>query len=86
MTIKKDLIKREVAGDTILIPVGKTVYDNNGLFVLNELGAFLWDRLPEAEGEEDLLRAVLAEYEVSEEEAGADITAFLAKLREMGIL
>lgn len=86
MTIKKDLIKREIAGDTILIPVGKTVYDNNGLFVLNELGAFLWDRLPEAEGEEDLLRAVLAEYEVSEEEAGADITDFLAKLREMGIL
>lgn len=86
MTIKKDLIKREIAGDTILIPVGKTVYDNNGLFVLNELGAFLWDRLPEAEGEEELLRAVLAEYEVSEEEAGADITAFLAKLREMGIL
>ena len=86
MIIKKDLIKRDIAGDTILIPVGHTVYDNNGLFVLNELGAFLWDRLPQAEGEEDLLRAVLEEYDVSEAQAAQDISEFLAKLRQMEII
>ena len=42
MIIKKELIKREIAGDTILVPVGKTVFDANGLFVLNEIGAFIW--------------------------------------------
>ena len=47
MIIKKQLIKRDIAGDTILVPIGKTVYDSNGLFVLNELAAFIWDRLPE---------------------------------------
>ena len=41
MKIKKELIKREIAGDTILVPVGKTVYDANGLFVLNELLGFV---------------------------------------------
>ena len=86
MTIKKELIKREIAGDTILIPVGKTIYDNNGLFVLNELGAFLWDLLPDAAGEEDLLRAVLEQYDVSEAEAARDIAEFLAKLRDMEII
>lgn len=86
MTIKKELIKRDIAGDIILIPVGHTVYDNNGLFVLNELGAFLWDRLPRAAGEEDLVRWVLEEYEVSEEEARRDIFEFLAKLRDMDII
>ena len=29
MKIKKELVKRDVAGDTILVPVGKTVYDSN---------------------------------------------------------
>ena len=86
MKIKKELVKREIAGDTILVPVGKTVYDSNGLFVLNELGAFLWDRLPEAENEEELVQAVLNEYEVTEEVARKDLELFLKKLRDMGIL
>ena len=47
MEIKKELIKRDIAGDTVLVPVGKTVMENNGLFILNELGAFIWDMLPE---------------------------------------
>ena len=86
MILKKDLIKREIAGDTILVPWGKTVYDSNGLFALNELGTFLWDRLPQAETEEDLVAAVLEEYEVTREEAARDIADFLAKLKEMDIL
>ena len=86
MKIKKELVKRDIAGDTILVPVGKTVYDSNGLFILNELGAFLWDRLEKAEDEEELLHAVLNEYEVTEETARKDLRAFLDKLRDMGIL
>lgn len=86
MKINKELIKREIAGETILVPVGKTVYELNGLFALNSLGAFIWDRLPEAESGEELLRAVLEEYEVDEATARADVSEFLAKLREMGII
>lgn len=86
MTIKKELIKRDIAGDTILVPVGKTVYDSNGLFVLNELGAFIWEMLPEANSEEDILKAVLAAYEVSAEEAKADVAEFLEKLKKLEII
>lgn len=86
MKIKKELIKREVAGDTILVPVGKTVYDSNGLFILNELGAFIWDILPEAENEEQIVQAVLEEYEVAAEQAQADIHEFIEKLASMGIV
>ena len=86
MVIKKELIRRDIAGDTILVPVGKTVYDSNGLFVLNELGAFIWDMLPQAETEEDILSAILKEYEVTPDEAAADLAEFLNKLREMEII
>lgn len=86
MTIQKELVKREIAGDTILVPVGQSVYESNGLFVLNELGSFLWDLLPGAEDEEALLQAVLAEYEVSQEVARADIREFLDNLRKLGII
>ena len=86
MLIKKELIKREIAGDTILVPVGKTVYESNGLFVLNELGAFIWDILPQAETAADVCRAVLEEYEVSPEEAEKDVAEFLASLAKLGII
>ena len=86
MIIKKDFIKRDVAGDIVLVPVGKTVLDANGLFVMNELGAFIWDLLPKAETEADICKAVLAEYEVSPEEAAKDIAEFLNTLRKMEIL
>ena len=86
MIIKKELIKREIAGDTILVPVGKAVYDSNGLFALNELGAFIWELLPRVETEEEICEAVLAEYEVTREEAAADIAEFMNALKKLEII
>ena len=86
MIIKKELMKRSIAGEAFLVPVGKTIYDSNGLFLLTEVGSFIWDLLPEAEDDSQILTAVLAEYDVDEATAKADITAFLNKLRDMDIL
>ena len=86
MKIKKELIKREIAGETILVPVGKTVYDSNGLFVLNELGTFIWDILPDAETVTEIVSAVTEAYEVTSAEAEEDINQFLEKLKSLDIL
>lgn len=86
MKIVKELIKREIAGEFFLIPVGKTVYDARGMFLLTELGAFLWDLLPEAEDADALVRAVLESYEVDEQTARQDIAEFLQKLWQLRIL
>lgn len=86
MIIKKKLLKREINGEHFLVPLGKTVYEANGLFVLTELGNFIWDILPVAETEEEILKAILEEYEVEEAVARADLTEYLNKLRAMDIL
>ena len=86
MQIKRELLKREIGGESLLIPVGKTVYDANGLFLLTEVGAFIWDILPEVETEEEILERILAEYEIDENTARADIRGFMDKLREMDIV
>ena len=86
MIIKKELIKRDIAGDTVLVPVGKTVFDSNGLFVLNELGTFIWDLLPKVENAEEICAAILEEYDVTPEVAAQDVAEFLQKLEEMNIL
>lgn len=86
MEIKLELAKREIGGESFLIPLGKTVYTYNGIFTLTELGAFIWDILPQAETPEDILNKVLEEYDVDIETAKKDIDAFLEKLKSMGIL
>lgn len=86
MELKKKLMKREIAGDTFLVPLGKTVYDSNGLFFLTEVGAFIWDLLPQAQSEEDILSAILKEYDVEESVARQDVRSFLEKLKSVEII
>ena len=86
MIIKKQLVKRQVAGDCFLVPVGKTVYDSNGIFVLTPVGAFIWDLIPDAENKEDILEKITQEYDVDRETAEADLDIFLQKLRDMDII
>lgn len=86
MELRKRMIKRTIGGETFLVPVGRAVYESNGLYFLTEVGAFIWDLLPQARDEEELLAAVLESYEVEEDIARADISEFLGKLKEMAIL
>lgn len=86
MIIKKNLIKREIAGDVILVPVGQSVIESNGLYALNELGSFIWDMLPDVESIDDIVKEVLNEYEVDEETAKNDIIEFINKMKELQII
>lgn len=86
MKINAEFVKREVAGEHLLVPVGKTTLDLNGMLTLNEVGAFLWDRLPDAEDEAALVDAVLGEYEADRPEVERDVAEFLDSLRKLNIL
>ena len=86
MKIEKDFILREIAGDYVIVPTGKTALEFNGLITVNELGAFIWEKLQQDITEEELFASILEEYEVPEETARKDTEEFLDKLRENRIL
>lgn len=86
MQVKMQFIMREIAGEYVLVPVGATALTLNGLVTVNEVGAFLWERLPDAADAAALVDAVTAEYDVTREQAAADVEEFLQKLREVGII
>lgn len=77
---------REIAGDTILIPVGDTINNFNGLIVLNEIAKFIWEKIPCVNDEDELLGCILSEYEVEEEVAKADLDEFLEMLKKENII
>lgn len=86
MEVKKQLVLREIAGDYALIPVGDTVIKNNGLFSLSETGARIWELLPQAAGTEQLVDALLEEYDIDRDTLARDVDEFLEQLRQLEIL
>jgi len=86
MKLKLEFVLREIAGDLLLIPAGKTALDLNGMLTLNEVGAEIWKLLPEVETEDEIVSRLLETYEVDEATLRADVSEFLASLRSLGIV
>ena len=86
MEIKKNVILRKVAGDYMLVPIGAAVFDYNGIFMLTESAHFLWQNIKNGAEEEDLVKALLTEYDIDEATAVADVNEFLEALRKYGII
>lgn len=86
MKIKGELLIREVASEIIAVPVGRTALHFNGMVCLNEVSALIWIGLQAEKSREAILKSILEEFEVSPEEASADLDEFLRKLRENGLL
>lgn len=86
MRVEKEFVLREIAGDYIIIPTGKTVLEFNGLVTVNEVGVSLWKMLQEDVTFEQLVAGILEEYDVEEAVAAEDIREFLDKLIDSGIL
>lgn len=86
MKIKEGYILRQVAGNNIVIAVGDEAVNFNGLITVNGAGAFLWERLTEGATEEELLAAMLAEYDVERETAQKDMAEFLEKLQKADLI
>lgn len=81
MKIKDGFVLKQVADATIVVPAGETAIDFNGMITLNETAAFLWRLLEQETDEEEMVKAMLAEYEVDEKTARAGIRKFIEKLR-----
>lgn len=86
MKVNGELILREVAGENILIPVGATALRIQGMISLTESGVLIWNRLQTECAEEDLVDAVLEEYDIDRETAEADVQTFLNQLRDLELL
>jgi hypothetical protein len=77
---------RQIAGEMIAVPTGPVATKLSGLAVLNETAHFLFTLLQTEQSEESLVEAMLNEYDTDRDTALADVRAFIADLREAGLL
>ncbi len=86
MKLKLQLVKRDIAGDIILVPVGEATSSIQGLITINETGAAIWDALPEAENEDAIVDKLYEQFDAERDELRKDVDEFLDKLRELNII
>ena len=85
-TKEGDLVTRDVAGESIIVPIKGHVGDLEGVFTLNELGATIWQLINGQTTARELVEAVRNEYDVGAAEAEKDVVDFLRSLEDAGLV
>ena len=85
MKIKEGFILRTVAGETVALPSGG-VTNLDMMITLNGTAKFLWEKLAVGAEKDELVDALLAEYDVDQERAEMSVDAFVARLKELDFL
>jgi hypothetical protein len=86
MKLKKDFVLRQVAQTWIVLPLAEETVNLSGILTLNDSGAMLWQQLEQGADEAALVRALTDEYEVTAEQAAADVSEFVEKLTRAGCI
>ena len=84
MKIKKNFALRTIAGMQVVFPLSEQTLNFNGMLTLNESGVLLWKMLENGCTHDDMVNALIKEYDVSAEEATADVNEFVNKIEELG--
>jgi hypothetical protein len=88
MKIKNGFVLRDVCGEQVIMGEGIGALDFGRLLCLNDTAAWLWKKAEEM-GEftvESLATALCNEYDVSEEQAKADVAAIVAEWQKVNVL
>ncbi len=86
MKIKENFVLRNVADTWVVLPLGESAVEFNGMLALNETGVVLWKALAAGCDKRALVKALTDEYDVSDELASSDVEIFLEKLASVGCL
>lgn len=86
MKLKGEFVLREIAGESIAVPVGRSALDFNGLICINAVGDVIWRGLQNEKTREEILKEILEKFEVSREEASGDLDEFLNRLKQCNLL
>jgi transposase-like protein len=85
-TRDSELVTRNVAGETIIVPIKSNVGDLDSIYTLNEVGSTIWELIDGKNSVNQIIYAVHNAYEVTHEEAEQDTIEFLRAVEEAGLI
>ena len=81
VTLPESVLVRELGGESVLLNLESESY-----FGLDEMGTRMWAALTTSPSIEAAFESLLAEYEVEPEQLRSDLSAFVERLAESGLI
>jgi hypothetical protein len=82
----RSFVTRQIAGETLILPVAGRVTDLESIYVLNEVASRIWQLVASPATVDEIVDAIAREFDVSPEQATTDVTEFLASLDARGLI
>ncbi len=79
-----NMVARKIGDEVIIVPIRNNVGDLACIYSLNEVGAFVWERIDGGQAITSLVDAVCGEFEADRGEVERDLGEFLGQLEEIG--
>ena len=86
MKLCGEFVVRQVMDNIVAIPVGETALRMNGMILLNDVSKLIWDLLAEGTEPDAAVQAITGAFDVTAEEARAEVLEFCEKLRTLQLL
>ena len=80
------VVSRQIAGETLVVPIRGKVGDLASIYSFNETGSCLWVALEHPRSLESLTDLLYQTYEVTWDDAQRDATAFVVEMEAAGLL
>jgi hypothetical protein len=80
------VVTRKTGNEYVLVPVADNIADMNSVYTLNETGAFLWELIDGENNIEDMIEALIREYDIDEQSATNDVFEFINEMRKYLII
>jgi len=80
------IVTRKTGNEYVLVPVANNIADMNSVYTLNETGAFIWELIDGERNVEDLIEAVINEYDIDRETALTDVMSFIDNMSKYLII
>lgn len=77
------IVSRKIVDEFILVPIRQKAGDIDSIYTLNETAARIWELLDSEKRVEEIRDVIVEEFEVSSEEAEADLVEFLQQLEQV---
>ena len=81
LSIPEDIVFRDLAGEAIILNLGTGMY-----FGLNAVGTQIWRLISEGQSSEQIVAALLEEYEIDEARVRQDLDILLEQLNDAGLV
>ena len=85
MKIKDGFVKREIMGETVVVPTGEAGKAVHGVIKLNATARVIWDAFEQGKTQEEAADALVSAFDVDREKALQDVEKIVKQMVDANV-